>query len=857
MRARQLLIVGVGLLGAVVALSASYALRAINLRHGAAPVAGSRHLMAFGSRSAAQLASPSSRKLDAALAELSRLAPAARPDHALTDLHNMNLAARFRQASAGSPPEILIDAVTRGDPQALKAALVALGLEHPAVFSNDVGGWLPVDQIEAAAARDEVLSLRASMPHRRAAVATQGDFAQRSDVVRSNYPSLTGSGVTVGVLSDSFDCYSAYAAPGSGVRASGNQGYAYNGFTATYADDQASGALPAGVNVLGEPFNSNCLSYGAPVQTPFTDEGRAMLQIVHVVAPGASLAFRTGDNSEADFATGVTTLAAAKPAGAGANIIADDLGYFDEPFYQDGIVAQAIDAVVSSGVAYFSAAGNNGNASYENTTAAFGPAVVGTGLPNAEEKLLNFDTSGKTTTTTLPITITPQAPGQFLAVVVEWDQPYITGAPNSGGATSQIDVCVTGTSTALGEYLIENYAGKTTACTGANATGTDPVQVLIIGNPADTTQNPSDNNYTLQETLNIQVGLANGTKAPGRIIVSVETDGQTSPEPISSPFATNSETIQGHPGAAGAAAVAAAFYFDTPQCGTTPAQLEAYSSLGGAPILFDSTGARLATPVLRQKPNFVGPDGVNNTFLGFTLANGGITVNTSIAQCQNNASYPNFFGTSAATPHAAGIAALMLQANSTLTPAQIYTALETSALPIGAVPTTGAGANPTYNFNSGYGFIQADAALVAPALSFGSNPVAVNGSTTLTWATANAESCAASGAWSGPQAANGSIPITPTVAGTSTYTLTCMNAFGASASNSVTLTAETAPAAPTLSLSANSIAAGSSVTVTWSSTNATGCTASGSWGGTLGPNSSIIETPSTVGTDTYSLACSN
>ena len=64
----------------------------------------------------------------------------------------------------------------------------------------------------------------------------------------------------------------------------------------------------------------------------------------------------------------------------------------------------------------------------------------------------------------------------------------------------------------------------------------------------------------------------------------------------------------------------AAFYFDTPACGTTPAQLERFSSEGGAPILFDTAGTRLATPVVRQKPDFVGPDGVNNTFLGFTLA---------------------------------------------------------------------------------------------------------------------------------------------------------------------------------------------------------------------------------------------
>jgi len=128
--------------------------------------------------------------------------------------------------------------------------------------------------------------------------------------------------------------------------------------------------------------------------------------------------------------------------------------------------------------------------------------------------------------------------------------------------------------------------------------------------------------------LNIVVGLADGTAPPGRIKVAVEDDGAGS---TINAFQSNSagSTVQGHPGAAGAAAVGAAFYFNTPACGASPAVLEAFSSKGGSPILFDATGTRLATPLVRQKPDFVGPDGVNDTFLGFTLASAGFTEESS------------------------------------------------------------------------------------------------------------------------------------------------------------------------------------------------------------------------------------
>jgi subtilisin family serine protease len=187
----------------------------------------------------------------------------------------------------------------------------------------------------------------------------------------------------------------------------------------------------------------------------------------------------------------------------------------------------------------------------------------------------------------------------------------------------------------------------------------------------------------------------------------------------------------------------------------------------------------------------VGPDGGNDTFLGYTLASAGMSVNSSTAACRNNAAYPNFFGTSAATPHVASIAALMLQANPALTPTQIYDALRSTALPMGS---------PSPNVNSGTGLVQADAAFAAlpqvvpaaPSLTLGTSSISVGDSTTLTWSAVNATACTAAGAWSGAVATSGTRTLTPSAAGTDTYSLTCANSAGSSAATSVTLTVEAA-----------------------------------------------------------------
>jgi hypothetical protein len=132
----------------------------------------------------------------------------------------------------------------------------------------------------------------------------------------------------------------------------------------------------------------------------------------------------------------------------------------------------------------------------------------------------------------------------------------------------------------------------------------------------------------------------------------------------------------------------------------------------------------------------------------------------------------------------------MLQSNPAVTPAQIYAAMQQSAAPMGGATTP--------NYNSGYGFIQASAALAllppaAPTLTIAPTTVTAGSSATLTWTSVNTTGCSATGSWSGNQMTSGSQMVTPTSAGSQTYTLTCSNGAGTSSATSVSLMVQAAP----------------------------------------------------------------
>ncbi|HRX62832.1 MAG TPA: hypothetical protein P5260_16690, partial [Candidatus Competibacter sp.] len=146
-------------------------------------------------------------------------------------------------------------------------------------------------------------------------------------------------------------------------------------------------------------------------------------------------------------------------------------------------------------------------------------------------------------------------------------------------------------------------------------------------------------------------------------------------------------------------------------------------------------------------------------------------------------------------------------------------------------------------------------AAAAPTLTLAASPTQVTSgsSTSLSWTATNAQSCAASGGWTGTKAVSGTETTSNITANTS-YTLTCTGAGG-----SVAKTAQVsvqAAAAPTLTLAASptQVTSGSSTSLSWTATNAQSCAASGGWTGTKAVSGT--ETTSNITANTsYTLTC--
>lgn len=432
------------------------------------------------------------------------------------------------------------------------------------------------------------------------AALTGADQAVLGSIARAS-SGASGAGVVIGILSDSFNVKGGYAA------------------------DVGNGLLNGNVTVLKEGAAGS------------SDEGRAMAQLIHQIAPNAQIMFYSAFSGAADFATGIHAL-----ANAGASVIVDDVTYLNEPFYQaGGVIASAVQQVVASGVSYFTSASNQGDNFYENGfNPLYGslPGLTGGFVAN------NFGT-GSAPNPYVNLTV---ARGATVTLDLQWDQPFAS-ISGSGAATS------------LGMVLYDN-TGHIVAYALRSAIGGDPVSLLQFTNSASAT------------SFHLAVITDGGRGVPGAFKFIAYGQGVSIDDAHAG---IGSGTIIGHEMVAAANTVGAVAYANTAAFGGHNT-LESFSSVGPGSYLFDAAGHRLAAPVQAGGVDYLAPDGSA----------------TSV--------FNPFYGTSAAAPNAAAVAALMKQANPGMTPAQVSAALAASTVAASG-PSDGTGA----------GLIQASAAVKA------------------------------------------------------------------------------------------------------------------------------------------------
>ena len=559
---------------------------------------------------------------------------------------------------------------------ALLADLERLGLENGARSGHLVSGRLPLAAIDEAAAIASLQTLRPALWGRGVGrVTTRGDSAMRADVARDAM-GVNGSGVKTCALSDSYDMNDADSLDA--------------------VDDINSGDLPGAGNPNGfttpidlvEEADSNAFST--------SDEGRAMLQIIHDVAPGSELGFHTAAGGQANFAQGIRQLA----NDANCDVIVDDIFYFAEPMFMDGEVAQAVSDVVDQGVAYFSSAGNNADRSYdtaEDSTPNVGFVDSGRDGSNEPASGLSGDLHDFDTTDSVDVYQEITVPsGVTLSMSLQWDDPFLSIC---GCFDSDTDI----------DLFVLNAAADSvlTSSQSSNLPG-DAVEIVQFSNLGGE-----------ERTLNIAITRADGPPA-GRMKYNIFSSAIQIEE-----HDTESPTAFGHSNARGAAAVAAAFWGNTAVFDDGTTTLNNFSSEGGIPILFDTDGTRKASPEVRRTPDFTAPDGANTTFFG--------------QQINDGDDFPNFFGTSAAAPHAAAVAALMLSVDPSLAPSQVYQSMEDSAIDI-LQRTSATGEQPVaagFDRFSGAGLIQASEAAPLPVEVADLRATASQDAVVLQWQTAS------------------------------------------------------------------------------------------------------------------------
>jgi len=508
----------------------------------------------------------------------------------------------------------------------------------------------------------QVLAVRESEPwiSRAGTVSSRAPEALRVDAVRAE--GNDGSGRVLGILSDSFarsaDVRDANTTPASGVAGS-LQG----------SRPQDSGNLPASVTLLEEGDAGS------------SDEGAAMAELAYDIAPGVGISFHSAGNSQAAFATAIDTLC----DGQQANVIVDDIGFLLEPYYQDGIIAQAAADCVSRGIPFVSAIGNDGDRGYRQIYVDINPATddAPDSSPFTPSGADLHDWGGGDGFLEIQV----PAAGEVI-VVLQWNQPHASVNASNG---AQIDLDLYATRQDSLAALDPGNADFVDRSISVQGNTEEP-----LGDAAEFLTLTADAGAATTFYIAIDHYIGSQGAIPQDAATPLEFRLLLLGELSNSEYAFNGATAWGHPLAEGVVSVAAVPWWEAPdfapaRFGTPEIDPEPFSSkAGNTSIQFDRQGN--FAPVVRFGPTLAGTDGNNTSFFGSDF-NPDATPGFGEPD-----GAPNFFGSSAAAPNVAAVVVLLQQAFPELSARAITDGLIATAIDVrgarsaaGTDDVTGAG----------------------------------------------------------------------------------------------------------------------------------------------------------------------
>ncbi|AFC99382.1 Subtilisin-like serine proteases (peptidase S8 family) [Methanocella conradii HZ254] len=453
--------------------------------------------------------------------------------------------------------------------------------------------WVEVKKLETLASLDGVRSIQTVMPPivNSGSVTTQGDSILHSSDLRSKL-NATGKGVKVGIISDGVD---------------------------HYANAVATGDLPSNLHILSNTIGG--------------DEGTAMLEIVHDMAPDAELYFHDYGSNTVAFNNAVDEL-----VNNGCTIICDDIAWLGEPYFQDGTIATYINNIVNNNhIIYVKSAGNYAQGHYQGMYYNDG---------------YNFNDFSHGTSTTNKYMYYDVPKGGTIEVFLEWNDPW-------GASSNDYDLL-------LYDYTGGVYHGYPIAYSINVQSGTqNPIEYITWTNTLDYNARLEldiENNYGAAQTKMLEVYTFIGRN----YVESYNTN--------------TADSIFGHAAVPGVISVGAI-------PASNPNSIESFSSQGPVTITYPSQQ--------RQKPDICGIDGVSVT------GSGGF-------------SNP-FYGTSAAAPHVAAIAAQLWSLYPTKSNTEIKNLIYNSAVDLG-----------TSGYDNIYGYGRADAWKAAVLVAAPSSYVQTN-----------------------------------------------------------------------------------------------------------------------------------